>query len=64
MKIGFFGGGFNPISNVHINIAENLVMDNYIDKVMFVPVGDLYNKKGLIVIDNFETLTQEEKEKI
>ena len=23
-----------------------------------------YNKKGLIVIDNFETLTQEEKEKI
>ena len=48
MKIGFFGGGFNPISNVHINIAENLVIDNYIDKVMFVPVGDLYNKKGLI----------------
>lgn len=47
-KVGFFGGCFNPPSNIHINIANKLIEDNTLDKVIFVPVGDFYSKEGLI----------------
>ena len=46
-KIGFFGGCFNPPSNVHLNLAKNLIKDGIIDKVIFVPVGDYYEKNNL-----------------
>ena len=48
MKIGVFGGCFNPPHNMHKNIAIKLVEDNYLDKVIFVPTGNFYNKKDLI----------------
>lgn len=48
MKIGIFGGSFNPPHNMHKNIAINLIKYDYVDKVIFVPVGDNYNKDGLI----------------
>ena len=47
-KIGFFGGCFNPPINTHINIAKNLLQNNIVDKVIFVPVGDYYKKQNLI----------------
>ena len=47
-KIGFFGGAFNPPSNVHINIAKDLINNNVLDKVIFVPVGDYYAKDDLV----------------
>ena len=47
-KIGLFGGCFNPPSNIHISLANNLIKYNYFDKVVFVPVGDYYKKKDLI----------------
>lgn len=47
-KIGFFGGCFNPPINTHISLANNLIKDNIVDKVMFVPVGDYYQKKNLV----------------
>lgn len=50
MKIGLFGGSFNPPSNIHINLAKE-VMENYkLDKIIFVPVGDYYNKEDLITV--------------
>lgn len=48
MKIGFFGGSFNPPSNIHINLANSLVKEFNLDKVIFVPVGDYYKKAFLI----------------
>lgn len=48
MKIGIFGGCFNPPHNMHKNIAVKLVEENYLDKVIFVPTGNFYNKKDLI----------------
>ena len=47
-KIGFFGGCFNPPNNLHIEIANNLINNKKIDRVIFVPVNDYYKKEGLI----------------
>ena len=48
MKIGFFGGSFNPPTNIHIGIAKDLLQNGIVNKVVFVPIGDFYSKKGLI----------------
>lgn len=47
-RIGFFGGCFNPPTNMHINIANNLIKEGNLDKVVFVPMNDFYKKEGLI----------------
>ena len=47
-KIGFFGGCFNPPNNIHIKIANNLIKQGKLDKVVFVPVNDYYNKPDLV----------------
>ena len=47
-KIGFFGGCFNPPTNIHIELANNLIKEGKSDKVVFVPVNDSYVKNGLI----------------
>jgi len=47
-KIGFFGGCFNPPNNLHIEIANNLIKEGKLDKIVFVPVNDYYKKQGLI----------------
>lgn len=46
-KIGFFGGCFNPPTNIHINIANNLIKQGKLDKIVFVPVNDYYKKENL-----------------
>lgn len=47
-RYGFFGGSFNPVTNAHLNLA-NLIAEKYnLDKVVFVPMGDKYNKQDLI----------------
>ena len=47
-KVGFFGGCFNPPTNIHINLANNLIQAGKLDKVIFVPVGDYYQKQNLV----------------
>ena len=42
IKMGFFGGCFNPPSNIHINLAKELVETKLLNSVTFVPVGDYY----------------------
>lgn len=47
-RYGFFGGSFNPVTNAHINLA-NLVVEKYnLDKLIFVPVGNKYQKQNLV----------------
>lgn len=48
MKIGIFIGCFNPVHIAHISCAEELINQKRLDKVIFVPVGDLYQKQGLV----------------
>ena len=45
MKIGIFGGSFNPPHNMHKNISIELLEKGYLDKIFYVPTGDSYNKK-------------------
>ena len=49
MKIGFFGGTFNPIHNAHIKISKEFAIEAELDKVIFIPafvspfkIGDPY----------------------
>ena len=54
MKIGIFGGSFNPPHKMHKNIALNLIEMGYLDKVIYVPTGDKYNKSNLVkAIDRY-----------
>jgi len=46
-KIGFFGGCFNPPTNIHIKIANDLIKQRKLNKVVFVPVNDYYDKIDL-----------------
>lgn len=56
-KIGFFGGSFNPPTNMHIHLATKLIEDKLIEKLVFVPVGDYYKKQNLATaIDRYNML--------
>lgn len=48
MKIGILGGSFNPPHNTHQKIATTLIEKKYLDRVIFVPTGDKYDKSNLI----------------
>lgn len=48
MRVGIFGGAFNPPHKMHKEIAIKLIEKNYLDKVIYVPTGNNYNKPGLL----------------
>ena len=51
MKIGVFGGSFNPPHVMHLNIGVQLVNKHYVDKVFFVPTGSKYKYKNNLLPD-------------
>lgn len=44
MRIGIYGGSFNPPHIAHEQIGKQLLKKDYLDKVIYVPVGDSYEK--------------------
>ena len=46
MRIGVFGGTFNPIHIGHMHIADIAARAWHLDKVLFVPSGDSYMKNS------------------
>lgn len=46
MKIGIFGGSFNPIHQRHEQIACFLLKQHCVDKIIFVPTGEKYSYKS------------------
>ena len=49
MKIGIFGGSFNPPHNMHTDIANYMINQRYVDKVVFVPTGSKYAYKNNLI---------------
>lgn len=39
MRIGIFGGAFNPVHNGHLNLAETFFEDLSLDKLLFIPTA-------------------------
>ena len=51
MRIGIFGGSFNPPHLMHFQIGKSLIEKGYIDKVIYVPTGSKYKYKNNLVSD-------------
>lgn len=49
MKIGIFGGSFNPPHKMHLNIVEELLNEKVLDKVIIVPTGLHYSYKNNLI---------------
>ena len=47
MKIGIYGGSFNPPHYGHFLFAESCIKNKLVDLVIFVPTGDDYQKASL-----------------
>jgi nicotinate-nucleotide adenylyltransferase len=47
-KVVVFGGSFNPPTNAHFALAAHISERKDVEKVIFVPVSDLYQKISLI----------------
>lgn len=57
MKIGIYGGSFNPPHKMHLQMAVKLIENNVLDKVIYVPTGTKYPKSGLASnIDRYEMI--------
>ena len=52
MRIGIFGGSFNPPHKMHEAIAKYFIDKNLLDKVIFVPTGSKYKYKSNLLSDN------------
>ena len=51
MKVGVFGGSFNPPHKMHLKIGLELVNKQYVDKVIYVPTGSKYKYKNNLIPD-------------
>lgn len=51
MKIGIFGGSFNPPHKMHVDIAKYILENKYLDKIIFVPTGIYYKYKSNLAPD-------------
>ena len=51
MKLGVFGGTFDPVHNGHLAAAEHVRARMDLDRVLFVPAGLPWFKAGRIVSD-------------
>ena len=45
MKIGLFGGAFNPVHNGHMAVARAALKEFCLDKLIFIPTGNAPHKK-------------------
>ncbi|MGL5934971.1 MAG: nicotinate (nicotinamide) nucleotide adenylyltransferase [Cetobacterium sp.] len=49
MKIGIYGGSFNPIHNGHISIARLVLKELKLDKLLIIPVGSPSHRENSLI---------------
>ena len=52
MKIGVYVGSFNPPHKGHKKIANYLVKNKYVDKVLIIPTTNYWNKTNLVDLEH------------
>lgn len=53
MRLGIFGGSFNPPHKMHLDIVLELINKHYVDKVVYVPTGSKYKYKNNLLPDKY-----------
>ena len=48
MKIGVYGGSFNPCHLMHKRLVTSLLDNNYFDRIIIIPTGNYYRKSNLL----------------
>ncbi len=48
MKLGIYVGSFNPVHNGHIKVANYLVNNNLVDKVLILPTPTYWDKQNFV----------------
>ena len=48
MKIGVYFGSFNPMHDGHKKVADFVLENNYVDKVLLLPTPNYWNKQNLV----------------
>ena len=48
MKIGIFGGSFNPIHNQHVGMMEHVLEKGFVDKIWIIPCKNHAFDKSLV----------------
>lgn len=57
MKTGIIGGTFNPIHNGHLNIADELLINYQLDRIIFIPAALPPHKKDDAILSFAHRLT-------
>ena len=52
MKIGIYVGSFNPVHKGHIDVANKLIKNNYVDKIYIIPTLGYWNKNNLAPLND------------
>ena len=52
MRLGVFVGSFNPVHEGHIKVANYLLDNNYVDKVLLLATPNYWDKKDLLPIED------------
>lgn len=61
MRIGLFGGTFDPIHNGHIKAAHTAARDLRLNRLILIPAGDPPHKTGRVITDKLHRLAMVQK---
>lgn len=56
MKIGLYGGAFNPVHNEHVNVARAAVETLNLDKIIIIPTFISPHKRGDMIVRGRERI--------
>lgn len=65
MRLGVYVGSFDPVHKGHIGVAEYLLTNNIIDKILLIPTESYWDKNDLVEVKHrYNMLKIYENEKI